>query len=95
MKKIFLRIRNWLASLSFKTGVIMLCCCAVCYLLSFLQALLPVSLVWKGVLWASFFGLAKTFQYSGILILGKEGWQRLKRRFRHRQKEIDLNHNEL
>ena len=32
----------------------------------------------KGVLWAVFFGLAKAFQYSGLTILGVEGYKRLK-----------------
>ena len=90
MKELFLRMKEWLASLSFKTGVVVICCCLLCYLLSFLQGLLPISLAWKGVLWVVFFGMAKTLQYAGILILGKEGWRRLKRYFGRHKKEIEI-----
>lgn len=85
----FLRMKDWLASLSFKTGVVVICCSVLCYLLSFLQGLLPISLAFKGVLWVVFFGLAKTFQYGGLLILGKEGIRKLKARFRKRTVEIE------
>ena len=80
LKEKILPIRDWLAGLSFRTGVIVLGCCVVCYVISFAQALLPISVAWKGALWVIFFGLAKTFQYCGILIIGKEGLKRLKRR---------------
>lgn len=40
--------------------------------------LLPISTATKGVLWFIFFGLAKTTQYSGLLILGKAGIDRIK-----------------
>lgn len=82
MKKIFLSLKEWLGSLSFRTGVTVLGLCVVCYVLSFAQALLPIGVAWKGALWVVFFGLAKTFQYSGLLILGKEGWKRLKNKLR-------------
>lgn len=36
----------------------------------------------KGVLWVIFFGLAKTFQYGGLTILGVEGVKRLKAKFK-------------
>lgn len=36
----------------------------------------------KGVLWVVFFGLAKTFQYGGLTILGVEGIKRLKAKFK-------------
>ena len=90
MKKMFLQIKEWLASLSFKTGVVVIGCCILCYLLSFLQGLLPISLAWKGVLWVVFFGMAKTLQYTGILILGKEGWRKLRGYFGQRKKEIEI-----
>lgn len=73
---------EWLKGLSFRTGLIVIGICVICYIISFAQALLPFSLATKGVLWVVFFGLAKTFQYAGILILGKEGIKRLKRRRR-------------
>lgn len=40
--------------------------------------LLPISTSAKGVLWFILFGLAKTFQYGGLTILGVEGVKRLK-----------------
>lgn len=79
MKKYFMRAKSWLAGLSFKTGLWVLAACVVCYALSFAQTLLPISLAMKGTLWVVFFGMAKALQYSGILILGKEGVKRLKR----------------
>lgn len=44
--------------------------------------LLPVSIAAKGALWAVFFGLAKTAQYTALLIFGKEGLSRLKKWWR-------------
>ncbi len=40
--------------------------------------LLPISAAAKGILWTVLFGLAKTFQYGGLTILGVEGYKRLK-----------------
>ena len=60
MKAIFLRIKTWLQSLSFRTGVIVLLCCIPFYVLSFAQMLLPISAAAKGVLWTVLFGMAKT-----------------------------------
>ena len=40
--------------------------------------LLPVSTTAKAVLWFVFFGLAKTLQYTAILILGTTGIARIK-----------------
>lgn len=72
------RIKKWLASLSFRTGVIVLACCIPFYILSFAQMLLPMSAQAKTVLWVILFGLAKTFQYGGLTILGVEGFKRVK-----------------
>lgn len=83
MKEKFLIIRVWLGKLTFRTGVIMGLLCVLCYLISFAQMLLPFSLTVKGVLWVVFFGLAKTFQYSALLILGKEGISRIRSLFRN------------
>lgn len=77
-------IKQWLGRLSFRTGVIVLSLCVPCYVFSFAQMALPISAKAKGVLWVVFFGLAKTFQYGGLTILGVEGWKRLKARFRRR-----------
>ena len=74
----FRRIKLWLQSLSFRTGVIVLLCCIPFYILSFAQMLLPISAAAKGVLWTVLFGMAKTCQYGGLTILGDEGYQRLK-----------------
>lgn len=72
------RVKAWLRSLSFRTGVIVLLCFIPFYIISFAQMLLPISAAAKGVLWTIFFGLAKTFQYGGLTILGVEGYNRLK-----------------
>lgn len=72
------RIKKWLASLSFRTGVIVLACCIPFYILSFAQMLLPISAQAKTVLCVILFGLAKTFQYGGLTILGVEGFKRVK-----------------
>lgn len=45
------KIKKWLQSLSFRTGVIVLALCVPFYLLSFAQMLLPISAELKGVLW--------------------------------------------
>lgn len=86
-KGMWRRFRDWMAGLSFRTGVIVLSLCIPCYIFSFAQAALPISLAWKGILWTVFFGMAKSFQYGGLLILGKEGWKRLKSYFRKREAE--------
>ena len=85
-RKNFSRLKDWLAGLSFRTGMIIIGICIVCYILAFVPALFPISLAWKGILWTIFFGLAKTFQYTGILILGKEGVRRLKSYFRRKER---------
>ena len=72
------KVKRWLQSLSFKTGVIVLLCCIPFYILSFAQMLLPISAASKGVLWTVLFGMAKTCQYGGLTILGVEGYNRVK-----------------
>lgn len=77
----FLRFKGWLGRLSFRTGIMILLLCLLCYAVSFLQMLLPsswLSVGAKGVVWFVFYGLAKTFQWTALLILGKEGWERVK-----------------
>jgi phosphoglycolate phosphatase len=79
--RIFLRkTRNWLAGFSFRTGLIVLGVCALFYILSFAQMLLPISAALKGTLWFWLFGFAKLFQYAGLAIVGVEGVKRLKMR---------------
>ena len=87
MKKMLQRIKLWLQSLSFRTGVIVLLCCIPFYILSFAQMLLPISAAAKAVLWTVLFGLAKTCQYGGLTILGVEGYQRLKNWLKRRKKQ--------
>ena len=79
------KIKQMLSRLSFRTGVIVLSLCVPCYIFSFAQMALPVSTATKSVLWVVFFGLAKTFQYGGLTILGVDGWKRLKQYFKRRK----------
>ena len=78
-------IKSWLATLSFRTGVVVLASCVLFYLLSFAQALLPISTEAKSVLFIVFFGLAKTTQYTGLAIVGVQGWQRIKSWYRRKK----------
>lgn len=82
MKQFVDKIRLLLSQLSFRTGVIVLVMCVPFYILSFAQMLLPLSPGVKTVLWVVLFGLAKTFQYAGLAILGAEGISYLRRRLR-------------
>ncbi|MBP3213804.1 MAG: hypothetical protein J6M19_03080 [Bacteroidaceae bacterium] len=77
-RQAFARVKKWLQSLSFRTGVIVLLCCILFYILSFAQMLLPISVEAKSVWWTVLFGMAKTCQYGGLTILGVEGYQRVK-----------------
>lgn len=72
------KIQSFLHRFSFRTGVIILLLCVPCYIISFAQMALPISAEAKAGLWVLFFGLAKTFQYTGLTIIGVEGVKRLK-----------------
>ena len=87
------RIKEFLMSLSFRTGIIILLSCIPLYVLSFAQMSLPISSTTKWVLWVVLFGAAKTTQYAGLTILGVEGVKRLKRAIRRRKalKESTVN----
>lgn len=85
MQEVSRKVKGWLAGLSFRTGVTVLLLCIPFYILSFAQALLPISVAAKGVLWTVLFGLAKTFQYGGLTILGGEGVKRLKAWWREKR----------
>ena len=89
MKRLLERIKAWQAGLSFRTGVIVLACCVPFYIISFAQMLLPISVGAKTALWVVFFGLAKTAQYSGIAILGVEGYRRVKSYLRRKKRKED------
>ena len=83
-----MKIKQLLQGLSFKTGVIILALCIPFYIISFAQMALSISTEMKGMLWVVFFGLAKTFLYGGLTILGVDGWKRLKAYF-GKKKEIE------
>ena len=85
MKQLLLSIKRWLQGLSFRTGVIVLALCVPCYILSFAQMALPISAEAKGALWVVLFGMAKTFQYGGLTILGVEGYKRVKSWFKRKK----------
>lgn len=82
MPPTFIRFKQWLGRLSFRTGIVVATLCAISYIVSFAQILLPISATMKAVLWTVFFGLAKTFQYAALLILGTIGLTRLKALFK-------------
>ena len=71
-------IKSRLSAMSYRTGLIVAIICLACYIISFAQMLLPISVAAKGALWATFYGLAKATQYTAILILGKTGIDKLR-----------------
>ena len=85
MLSIIGQVKNFLSRLSFRTGVVLVILCVICYIVSFAQMLLPISVAAKGVLWIVFFGLAKTFQYSALAVLGVEGVKRVKSWWNYRK----------
>ena len=84
MLSIIGQVKNFLSQLSFRTGIVLIIACVICYIVSFAQMLLPISVTAKGVLWVVFFGLAKTFQYSALAVLGVEGVKRVKSWWKNR-----------
>ena len=81
------KIKSILERLSFRTGVVILALCVPFYILSFAQMALPISAAIKGVLWFVLFGLAKLTQYTGLTIIGVEGWQMLKSKFSKKREQ--------
>ncbi|MCQ2192159.1 MAG: hypothetical protein MJZ23_04770 [Paludibacteraceae bacterium] len=81
------KIQNFLRRFSFRTGVIVMLMCIPFYVLSFAQAALPISATTKGILWAVFFGLAKTFQYCGLTIVGADGVKRIKEWWKNKKQK--------
>ena len=71
-------VRLSLSKLSFRQGVVVLIVCVLFYVASFAQMALPISAKAKSVLWIVLFGCAKTAQYTGLAIVGVEGWRRIK-----------------
>lgn len=86
MSPAFIRVRQWLGRLSFRTGMVVATLCVISYIVSFAQILLPISATMKAVLWTIFFGLAKTFQYTALFILGAAGLERIKSMFKRDNK---------
>ena len=82
------KVKLFLSRLSFRTGAIILASCVVFYILSFAQMLLPISATAKSILWFILFGMAKTTQYTGLTIVGVEGWRGIKAYFK-RGKQAD------
>lgn len=70
MQRVAAVAKERLARLPYRTGVFITLLCIPCYIISFAQMLLPISAALKGVLWFVFFGLAKTFQYGRLAVLG-------------------------
>ncbi len=87
MKRFIATIKRWLSGLSFKTGIIILVVCLLLYILSFAQMLLPISNSAKVTLWVILFGLAKAMQYTGLAIVGVEGWRRIKSRLKRNRED--------
>lgn len=77
------KIKALLGRLSFRTGIIILVVCVVCYIASFAQMLLPISATAKSILWFILFGLAKTTQYTALAIIGVKGWRALKTKIKN------------
>jgi len=73
VRQMISEVKARLARLPYRTGVVVTALCLPCYIISFAQMALPISTALKGVLWFVFFGLAKTFQYGGLAILGAKG----------------------
>lgn len=85
-------IKIQLNKLSFRTGLIILCLCIPFYVLSFAQMALNISYSMKAALWILLFGVAKTFQYIGLAIMGVEGIKKIKTywfKFRNNKEVID------
>ena len=76
-------VKRVLGKLSFRTGVMVLIACVIFYILSFAQAMLPIAVGTKSILFIIFFGMAKLTQYTGLAIVGVEGWKKIKMRFHH------------
>ena len=78
LKQHIREVRLSLSKLSFRQGVVVLVVCVLFYVASFAQMALPISAKAKSMLWIVLFGCAKTAQYTGLAIVGVEGWRRIK-----------------
>lgn len=87
IKNTISRIKSLLSRLSFRTGVVVLIICVLFYILSFVQALLPLSAATKSTLFVVFFGMAKLTQYTSLAILGVKGWRKIKAMIRLKKRD--------
>lgn len=79
------KIVNWIKGLSTTTGVVLLCLAGLFYVISFAQFGLGYGVGVKAAVWTATFGMAKACQYSGLLIVGKEGVTKMLRKIRKRK----------
>jgi len=85
MNKFIQRLKIWFQGFSPQTGVNLLIICVVLHILAFGQIALPFfSPATKKTLGVVLFSLAKAFQYSGLAIVGVEGYKKLKARLLNR-----------
>lgn len=85
MKRYLQRMKIWFQGFSPKTGVFLLIICVVLHILAFGQIAMPfLSPSTKKTLGIVLFSMAKAFQYSGLAIVGVEGYKRLKNRMLNR-----------
>ena len=81
MSDIRQRLRIWFQGFSPQTGINLLIICVILHILAFGQIALPFfSPATKKTLGLVIFSLAKAFQYTGLAILGVEGYKKLKSR---------------
>jgi len=81
MNKFTQRLKIWFQGFSPQTGINLLIICVVLHVLAFGQIALPFfSPATKKTLGVILFSLAKAFQYSGLAIVGVEGYKKLKAR---------------
>lgn len=86
-----MRVKGFLANFSLRTGIFILLSCVPFYILSFVQMKLPISTLWKSILFVLFFGLAKVAQYGGLIIVGAKGLKDLKTKLLERKQNSDSN----
>ncbi|MBO4805322.1 MAG: hypothetical protein IK005_00765 [Paludibacteraceae bacterium] len=76
------RIQQFLQRFSFRTGVIIIVISLPLYIVAFAQPFLPIDTTTKTILFFVFYLLAKLIKYMGLAIVGVEGWERIKLRWK-------------
>lgn len=89
--RFIMRLKVFFAKFSLRTGIFILLSCVPLYILSFAQMKLPISPLWKSILFVLFFGLAKVAQYGGLIIVGAKGLKDLKIKLLERKQNLDSN----